>query len=310
MEAILAIDGGASRTRCVAVNRAGRILGEAESGPSNHLQQSDESIEQRLAEVTERTLQAASLSKSDISCLSAGLAGVDYDGYGAEPMNKLFHRLGFTHCLVHGDMVIAHAAALGMQPGIVVIAGTGSVILGIDDTGCRVRVGGWGPLYGDEGSAQHITAAALRAAARAHDGRGPATALLEALTQALGLPDFRSTISILYGPNAKNIAALCPIVHQIAVAGDAVARSLFDAAGDELNEGVVTAARRLRLESFPLLISYQGGVAEHCPLLVERMRARLSERLPHAQLVPPRWRPVTGAYLLGRQALGWEGKVE
>ena len=237
MEAILAIDGGASRTRCIAIQRSGRILGEAESGPSNHLQQSDESIEQRLTEVTEQTLQSASLSKSDITCLSAGLAGVDYDGYGAEPMNKLFHRLGFTHCLVHGDMVIAHAAALGMQPGIVVIAGTGSVILGIDDTGCRVRVGGWGPLYGDEGSAQHIAASALRAAARAHDGRGPATALLEALTQALGLPDFRSSISILYGPNTKNIASLCPIVHQVAVAGDQVAQSLFDAAGDELAEG-------------------------------------------------------------------------
>jgi N-acetylglucosamine kinase-like BadF-type ATPase len=310
MEAILAIDGGASRTRCIAIQRSGRILGKAESGPSNHLQQSDESIEQRLAEVTERTLQAANISKSDITCLSAGLAGVDYDGYGAEPMNKLFHRLGFTQCLVHGDMVIAHAAALGMQPGIVVIAGTGSVILGIDDTGRRVRVGGWGPLYGDEGSAQHIAAAALRAAARAHDGRGPATTLLEALTRALSLPDFRSSISILYGPNAQNIASLCKVVHQIADTGDPVAHSLFATAGDELAEGVATAATRLHRENLPLLISYQGGVAEHCPLLVECMREHLAERLPHAQLVPPRWRPVIGAYLLGCHSLGWEGKVE
>ena len=187
MEAILAIDGGASRTRCIAVHRSGRILGEAESGPSNHLQESEETIQERIAEVTERTLQIANLSKSDIAVLSAGLAGVDYDSYGEEPMKELFHRLGFPHCLVHGDMVIAHAAALGMQPGVVVVAGTGSVILGIDDAGRRVRVGGWGPLYGNEGSAQHITAAALRAAAHAYDGRGPSTALVDALAQALSL---------------------------------------------------------------------------------------------------------------------------
>jgi N-acetylglucosamine kinase-like BadF-type ATPase len=310
MEVILAFDGGASRTRCIAVDRSGRILGEAESGPSNHLHENEQSVQRRIAEVTERTLHIANLSKGDITCISAGLAGVDYDGYGEEPMKALFHRLGFPCCFIHGDVVIAHAAALGMQPGIVAVAGTGSIILGIDEAGCRVRVGGWGPLYGDEGSAQHITAAALRAAARAHDGRGPCTALLEALTQALGLPDFRSSISILYGPNAQNISSLCQIVHQIAVAGDPVARSLFDTAGDELAEGVVTAARRLRLEDSHLLISYQGGVAEHCALLVERMREQMHERLPRAQLVSPRWRPVIGAYFLGCRSLGWEGNME
>lgn len=310
MEVILAFDGGASRTRCIAVDRSGKILGEAESGPSNHLHENGQSVQSRIAELTERTLHTANLSKGDITCVSAGLAGVDYDGYGAEPMKALFHRLGFPHCLIHGDVVIAHAAALGMRPGIVAVAGTGSIILGIDEVGCRVRVGGWGPLYGDEGSAQYIAAAALRAAAHAYDGRGPSTALVDALTHALGLSDFRNTISILYGPNAKSIASLCPVAHRIALAGDSVARSLFDAAGDELTEGVVTAARRLRLEDSHLLISYQGGVAEHCALLVERMREHLHERLPRAQLGPPRWRPVVGAYLLGCRSLGWEGKME
>jgi N-acetylglucosamine kinase-like BadF-type ATPase len=121
--------------------------------------------------------------------------------------------------------------------------------------------------------------------------------------------DFRETISILYGPRAKSIAFLCPVVHQAALEGDTVARSLFDAAGDELVEGIIAAARQLQIENAPLLVSYQGGVAEHCSLLVHRMRVRLRERLPRAELVPPRSRPVIGAYLLGCRSIGWQPKT-
>src|SRR5690242_9482821 len=160
MEAILALDGGATRTRCAAIDRSGQLLGETESGPSNHLQQDEITVESRIAALTEQTLRIANLSKNDVACLSAGLAGVDYDGYGEEPMKAMFQRIGFPHPLVYSDMVIAHAGALEMQPGIVVIAGTGSAILGIDHNGRRVRIGGWGPLYGDEGSAHYIATAA------------------------------------------------------------------------------------------------------------------------------------------------------
>lgn len=309
MKAILAIDGGATRTRCAIFDKAGRVLGEAVSGPSNHLQQDEQSIEDRVAAAVEDTLRKAQISREGIVCVSAGLAGVDYDGYGAEPMQALLQRLGFANCLVHGDMVIAHAAALAMQPGIVAIAGTGSVVLGIDGNGGRARVGGWGPLYGDEGSAQYIAAGGLRAAARAYDGRGPSTALVEAFTRVLGLSDFRQTISRLYGPDAGNVASLCPVAHETAVAGDAVALSLFDEAAKEIAEGITAAARLLCLSDSATLISYQGGVAEHCPLLVERLHEQIHHHLPNAQVVPPRWRPIAGAYLFACAALQWEGRV-
>lgn len=262
-------------------------------------------VESRIAALTEQTLRIANLSQNDVACLSAGLAGVDYDGYGEEPMKAMFQRIGFPHPLVHSDMVIAHAGALEMQPGIVVIAGTGSAILGVDHNGRRVRIGGWGPLYGDEGSAHCIATAALRAAARAYDGRGPVTALLEALTQALGLCDFRQTITTLYGRNARGVASLCPVAHSIALAGDPVALSIFDMAGTQLAEAVAAAARLLHIHEAPMLVSYQGGAAEHCGLLIQRLEERLHERLPHARITPPRWRPVVGAYLLGCRAVGW-----
>lgn len=310
MEAILAIDGGATRTRCVAIDRSGKKLAEVEGGASNHLHERDEAVRARLAGLVEQTLQLAGIDRKDVACLSAGLAGVDYDGYGAEPMLALFGELGFERCLIHGDMVTAHAAALGAGPGIVVLAGTGSSILGADASGRRVKVGGWGPVYGNEGSAQKISERALTAAARAYDGRGRSTVLLEALMQALGLSDFRGSISLIYGPQARDVASLCQVVYQCATSGDAVARSLFEDAAGELAEGVIAAARRLGVDTSPVAVSYQGGVAEHCPLVVAKMRERLEEELPEARVQSPLWKPVIGAYLLACNSVGWKAALK
>jgi N-acetylglucosamine kinase-like BadF-type ATPase len=93
-------------------------------------------------------------------------------------MLTLFRELGFERCLISGDMVIAHAGALEMKPGILILAGTGSAIYGSDASGRSVKVGGWGPAYGDEGSAHWIAVEGMKAAARAYDGCGPGTALL------------------------------------------------------------------------------------------------------------------------------------
>jgi glucosamine kinase len=310
MEAILAIDGGATRTRCIAIDRSGKKLAEIEGGASNHLHEREDAVRAKLAELTAQTLKLAKLGQENVVCLSAGLAGVDYDGYGAESMLALFRELGFRQCLIHGDMVIAHAAALGTGPGIVVVAGTGSSILGIDASGRRVKVGGWGPAYGNEGGAQKISERALTAAARAYDGRGPATALLHALVVALGISDFRDSISSMYGPEARDVASLCPVVYRCAVSGDAVARSLFDDAAGELAEGVIAAARRLGVDGSPITVSYQGGVLEHCPLLVAQIRERLQEQLPEARVQFPLWKPVIGAYLLACSSVGWKAAVE
>ena len=309
MEVILAIDGGATHTRCAAIDRSGRMLAQAEGGPSNHLQDGEKNVRATLAELVQQTIEQANLRRQDVECVSAGLAGVDYDGYGAGAMQAIFNDLGFERCLIHGDMEIAHAAALGGGPGIVVLAGTGSSILGVDASGRRAKVGGWGPLYGNEGSARKISERALTAAARAYDGRGPSTALLESLTETLDLSDFRNSISFLYGPDARNIASLCEVVSRCAFSGDEVACSIFEDAASELAQGVIAAACRLGLHNSPVVVSYQGGVAEHCPLLIKSMRQRLVEALPDACVRPPLWKPVIGAYLLACNVIGWKATV-
>lgn len=308
MEVILAIDGGGSRTRCLAVNTAGKILSEATSGPSNHLLVPMDVVLGSLKEAIDNTLTSGSLKKDQVACLSAGLAGVDYDGTGATEMEAVLRDFISGELVVNGDMMIAHAGALERRPGVVALSGTGSCILGIGSNGERVKVGGWGPIYGDEGSAYRIGQMALRAAARATDGRGEATALVAALEEAMQLADFQKSVQRVYleAMPARKIAELSQVTNKVAETGDAVAIEILQRAGEELAEGVLTALNRLKLSPEQTLVSYQGSVAQSSEILLERFKAVIHEQANEASVIAPRFEPVIGAVLLGCEAVGWE----
>ncbi len=129
---------------------------------------------------------------------------------------------------VTSDAVIAHAGALGGKPGVVLIAGTGVVALAIDADGALRTADGWGSWLGDEGGGAWIGAAGLRAALRAHDGRGPSTALLEAARARFGAPE--TWPAQLAG--AAAVASFAPEV--LAAAGDAAALAVVSAAAEAL----------------------------------------------------------------------------
>lgn len=308
MELVLAIDGGGSRTRCLAIDRSGHVVGAGEGGPSNHLQVRRDVVIESLREAVTRTLTPNGLSPDQVVCVSAGMAGVDYDKTGADEMESAFREIGFASTLITGDMVIAHAGALGGRPGILALAGTGSCILGIGPGGERVKVGGWGPVYGDEGSAYRIGETALRVAARAYDGRGPRTMLVSALQDTLDLADFRATLERVYVEKMepREIAALSRVAYGVAEAGDEVAREIFLQAGEDLAETVIAAARILKLLETELLVSYQGSVFEACGLVRDRFTEVLKQTSASVVVAPPQFEPVVGAGLIAFESLGWQ----
>jgi N-acetylglucosamine kinase-like BadF-type ATPase len=291
----------------LALDHQGNVLGEGGGGPSNHLLVSLVTAKTSFEEAIRGACAQAGLKDESVVCVSAGTAGVDYDGAGAEEVAGILRELGFGRAVVVGDMVIAHAGALGVRPGVLALAGTGSSVFGVGPDGTRAKVGGWGPVYGDEGSAYRIGRKALTAAARAYDGRGAATALTDALVRELGLRDFRETVARVYvrGMEPREVAALSRVAYEVAEAGDEVARAIFLRAGEELAEAVEAAARRLGMAGSEVPVSYQGSVLTSCALVRERFGETLRRRLPGASILPPRHEPVLGAYLLGREALGW-----
>lgn len=129
---------------------------------------------------------------------------------------------------VTSDAVIAHAGALDGEPGVVLIAGTGVVALAIDADGALRTVDGWGPWLGDEGGGAWIGAAGLRAALRAHDGRGPSTTLLGAARARFGAPE--TWPARLTG--AAALASFAPDV--LAARDDATACAIVAAAAEAL----------------------------------------------------------------------------
>ena len=129
---------------------------------------------------------------------------------------------------VTSDAVIAHAGALDGKPGVVLIAGTGVVALAIGADGALRIADGWGPWLGDEGGGAWIGAAGLRAALRAHDGRGPSTTLLDAARARFGAP--QTWPAQLTG--AAALASFAPDV--LAAEGDAAALAIVSDAAEAL----------------------------------------------------------------------------
>ena len=305
MMMLLAIDGGGTRTRCLAVDPAGVVRGEGESGPSNHLHVPIAEATDALRQAVAAALSGAGGSMDDVALVSAGLAGVDFDGTGAAEGRDMLRSIGLKAVLVHGDMVIAHRGALAGAPGVVALAGTGSSVLGIADDGTMIKAGGWGPLYGDEGSAYQLGRLGLLAAAQAFDRTGPPTLLLERLTAALGVSDFRETVTPLYslGGGQQRVAALAEIVDACAAAGDETATAICRRAGAELGRTVLAVIPRLQLAD--TLVSYHGAVLRQS----DRVRAAFVDTIqrgwPCASVRGPRFEPIAGAARLGAEALAW-----
>ncbi|MBW0014982.1 MAG: ATPase, partial [Mycobacterium sp.] len=142
--------------------------------------------------------------------------------------DALLATLGAERVAVSSDAVIAHAGALDGRPGGVLIAGTGVVAIAIDADGTLRTADGWGPWLGDEGGGAWIGAAGLRAALRAHDGRGPSTTLLDAARAHFGAPEtWPAQLT-----DAAGLASFAPDV--LAAEGDATARAIVAAAAEAL----------------------------------------------------------------------------
>jgi glucosamine kinase len=177
----LGIDGGGSKTSFLLEDGNGRELARTEAGPSNWLSSgSDEARESLAAGI------AALPSAPDVAC--GGFAGA------GRPAGIAFYRgcleslLPETRVLVETDAFITYVGAIGIQPGVLLIAGTGSIALARRNDGTMIRVGGWGSVFGDEGSGYWVGREAISAALRAHDA-GTFPEFKIAVTQALGLRD-------------------------------------------------------------------------------------------------------------------------
>jgi N-acetylglucosamine kinase-like BadF-type ATPase len=303
MTLFLGVDGGKSSTKAVIGNQTGRILGEGTGGPCNHVGEA-EGRERLTRGVTESVMLAsehAGLSASQVKFEAAcfGMSGGPADKQAILAKILRAKKLVVTH-----DALIALSGATGGEPGVVAIAGTGSIAFGRNGAGATARAGGWGFLFGDEGGGFDIARQALRAILRFEEGWGPQTALHHVLLRATGVADANELMHALYTREwpRPRVAALAELVDGAALAGDVVARDILRNAAEQLATLSVSTGRRLFQGGETVLVCYTGGVFRS-PLVLERYR-QIVELEDGYRCAAPRHSPAAGALLEAYRAAG------
>lgn len=299
----LGVDGGQSSTKAVIADENGRIIGRGAAGPCNHVSgaEAKQKFAGAIRDCIEQACLDAGLDASSIefaaTCLGFSGGVEDKETDTREIIRSKKYK--FTH-----DAEIALSGATEAQPGIIVIAGTGSMGFGRDGDGKTARAGGWGYIFGDEGSAFDLMRQALRAALRFEEGWGPETALHERLLGATGARDANDLLHRFYTDQfpRDRIAALAPLITEAAEEGDKAAIEIVQHAASQLASLAHGVHEHLfqRLEA--VRVCYTGGLFRSHAIRVNF--ASEVKRAIGCDVLPPLYTPAAGAVL---EALRMDG---
>jgi N-acetylglucosamine kinase-like BadF-type ATPase len=277
---LLGIDCGGSHTAVVVGNRAGYVLARAE-GPGSAMRPG--AAERSAAVILEVARRAATQAGVTLPAMAAlvGAAGAGRPPEQEALATAVKNAGAAERVAVRGDVEIALAAAFGNGPGVLVNAGTGSIAYARVADGRFFRAGGHGWQLGDEGGGYWLGRRALSAAARAQDGLGESSTLLERLLVALGLSTFDDLIRWTSMATPAQVAALAPHVLNAAREGEMVAQRIIQEAAGELSH-LVRALSRHFSGSEDFRIATTGGLLRPGSPLLAALRARLGADVPRA----------------------------
>ena len=282
MRFVIGLDGGGTKTECVLMDEAGLIRAEGRGGASNPMRVGFGGALAAVCEAARAAMQNAKLSTAEISVVCAGLAGA------AQPesqrkMKKLLSEEFPTQTVQVCTDVDLKLEATGEGRAIVLNVGTGTFAVGRDLNGQAVRVGGHGPLLGDEGSAYDIGRRAMIAALRASD-RGSKDSLLAArILYDLRAEDWEDLQLRVYRAPDEVFPRIFPIVTAAADEGDSQARMLLQHAAGELSGLLTDLMARLELNDEKFLLVKSGGMVGHSTYFDRLLDEKLRMAAPNAQ---------------------------
>ena len=243
--------------------------------------------------------------------LVVGVAGVGREQQKIALQQELERQEIAETVVVITDAEAAMEDAFGEGPGILLIAGTGSIAWGRSPAGTTQRCGGWGPVIGDEGSGAWLGRKALQVIAAAHDGREPETALTGALLTALELDDVAAIIRWASSATPADFATLAPAVLSAAEVGDLRANTVVTMAVEELALHVRALARALFVdERAAIPIALHGGLLAKGRPMRKRLEHRLKTLVPGAMVRHQPVDAVRGAVAMALRTIGLTADVE
>lgn len=302
-EFVLGVDGGGSGTRCSVVRLDGLFIASGTGGPSNPITVGVDESRNNIMRAVKEVIEKTGIGGFKASVL--GIAGTDRSKLKDELINTLPDSLGEKEIV--SDAKSALAGATACRHGVIVVAGTGSIVYGENQRGETARAGGWGWRLGDEGSGYTIGRDAIISILRAFDGRGPDTDLTQIVLSKLGLNRVEAIIDWAYSESRepRDFARLVPTVMEVAKKGDEVANLVLAEAGGELGLVAQAVIRRLNLvEEFP--VAFNGGLFQSSGPYTIALEEVIRRQAPECFFISTRFSADIGSCLLALQKLGVE----
>jgi N-acetylglucosamine kinase-like BadF-type ATPase len=297
---IIGMDGGGTKTRVmVKVRPDGETLFDQNFGMSNYNNIGAEGLRPVFREIY-NVLVSCFQERLKDAILVLGSAGVDRPK-DVEIYLTALKESGFTCQLeVVNDAEIALVGGNGDRKDALMIAGTGSIVVGIDSKGKIVRSGGWGGLISDEGSGFQIGRHAIAAVMQDYDKVIAPTSFTEKLLAHFQLTSPEDFMDLLYMEDTlpvDKIASCTPIILEAWAKGDKAARTIVEGELEKLVRLVVGISRQMELEKFRLSVA--GSLLTKSTDYFGALKERLRVVLPQVEISPPLYDPVFGAIIIG-----------
>ncbi len=296
----LGIDGGGSKTSCLIGDET-NVLGTGTGGASNLVRVGEAQARESLSGAIRQACAVANLNPSQIGSVCIGLAGAARSEI-SELVTRIVSEIVPGKVKVVGDNVIALEAAFGGGPGVIVIAGTGSIAYGRNREGQTARAGGWGFVISDEGSGHWIGRTAVAAALGSWD-EDPAQnlRLIEVLMKSWRVETIEQLVPAANATPPPDFAALFPAVLSLADSGDRIARDVLTQAGTQLANLAGILIRRLFPQAGAVPVAMSGGVFGSSALVRQVFYNSLHSGRPDVVINPNVVEPVRGALDLARK---------
>lgn len=294
----LGVDGGGTNCRAIILGADDEVLGKGRDEAANHIRVGMDVAVNHVVQAVTQACQQAEIEISEIAAACLGLAGVSHPDHHRQMLAALKEALPISDIILETDARVALAGATGAKPGVVIIAGTGSIACGVNSRGRFARAGGWGPTMGDEGSGSYIGRRALESVMMSYDYRGEPTSMMEPILRHFGVSSPPELPPVIYDDPDKamrEIAQLSKLAVKAAEEGDKVASEILKDAAKELAVAAIAVIEQLRMERDDFQLAYVGGVFEAGELILDPLRKEIHTFAPGAEIAPPIAPPVIGA---------------
>lgn len=298
MSCVIGIDGGATTTRGLLADSSGQVLASGQRTGTNYHHAGLQASVRVLVDLCQDLLHRGQRDISDFAAICFGLAGVGRPRDRERVFALLSDSFSQERLLLVTDADIALSGGCLSEAGVLVLAGTGSIVYGRDASGHTARVGGYGHFLSDEGSGYALAREGLRAILRARDGLRNRTQIREKVLQSLNLEDEDDLViwAMESVEDKALVAGLAGTILDCCAEGDPVATEIVQEAADALSLGAECVAKQLNLrDCFSVVLG--GGLLDHHACYFDLLKRKIHGLLPAAEITPPKMSPVQGSVL-------------